>query len=81
MNSTMELTIKDRHGWKKVQKIRPMSNGAKDIYIYPPPNAPPIPDKIKTQSGFDYLRSTKVHYLNDYYIADMLLSYILSLDI
>ena len=63
MNPTMEWTIKDRHGWKKVQKIRPMSNGAKDVYIYPPPNAPPIPDKIKTQSGFDYLRSTKVRYM------------------
>ena len=61
MNPTMEWTIKDSHGWKKVQKIRPMSNGAKDVYIYPPPNAPPIPDKIKTQSGFDCLRSTKVH--------------------
>ena len=58
MNPTME--IKDKHGWIKVQIIRPKSYGSKDIYITPPPNAPPIPDKIKTQSGFDSLRSTKV---------------------
>ena len=58
MNPTME--IKDKHGWIKVQIIRPKSYGSKDIYITPPPNAPPIPDKIKTHSGFDSLRSTKV---------------------
>ena len=60
MNPTMGCPIKDRHGWKKVQIIRPMSNYAKDVYIYPPPNAPPIPEKIKTNQHCDSLRSTKV---------------------
>ena len=71
MNSIMEWTIKDRHGWKKVQKIRPKSYGSKDIYVKPPPNAPPIPDKIKTLKSSDSLRSTKVfkYYVHYYPIC------------